>query len=146
MRLTHEKVSGLANTDAGKVGGENWDDPHVLEAGSVVTCAVLGFAYTVSGSVTTPTNNVGPISSSFTKTSTGHFDASIDTSAYPVRAGYMVVTYIGAVSISGLPAGWTWFASSNYGSVSLEIYNASGVLANPTSNIKVFVTIIGQVE
>jgi hypothetical protein len=30
MTITHAKVSGLVNEDPAKVGGEDWDDPHVV--------------------------------------------------------------------------------------------------------------------
>jgi len=145
MILKHEKVSGEANTDAGKVGGADWDEPHVLELGSLFTVNVIGFDWQVSGAVTSPTN-IRPVSSQFAKTATGMWDAAVDVSGYPVRAGKMVVTYIGSVSISGLPAGWTYFASSYYGGVSIVFYNTSGTEANPTNNITVRILVMGHVE
>jgi len=145
MILTHEKVSGEANTDAGKVGGADWDEPHVLEVGSLFTVNVIGFDWQVSGSVTSDTT-IRPMVSQFAKTATGMWEATVDTSSYQVRAGKMVVTYIGSVSISGLPAGWTYFASSYYGQVSIEFYNTSVVPANPTNNLTVRILVMGHVE
>jgi len=145
MILTHEKVSGEANTDAGKVGGADWDEPHVLEVGSLFTVNVIGFDWQVSGSVTSHTT-ICPMVSQFARTGTGQWEATVDTSSYAVRAGSMVVTEIGSVSISGLPAGWTYFCSSNYGTVSINFYNTSGTLANPTNNMTVRILVMGHVE
>lgn len=145
MILKHERISGNANLDPDEIGGEDWDDPHVLEVGSLFAVNVIGFDWQVSGSLTWPTT-VGPVTSQFTKTATGMWEATVDTSSYQVRAGKMVVTYIGSVSISGLPAGWTYFASSYYGQVSIEFYNTSGVPANPTNNLTVRILVMGHVE
>lgn len=145
MILTHEKVSGLANTDAGKVGGADWDDPHVLEVGSLFIINVLGFEWQVSGSVTTP-SSVKAVTSPFAKVDIGQWEATVNTSAYPVRAGDTVATHISSVSITGLPAGWTYFPSSYFGTVWIEFYNTGGTLANPTSDFSVLITVMGLVQ
>ena len=43
MSIVHLKVSGLPNTEAGKVGGADWDHPHLHGVGGM---PALGFVHT----------------------------------------------------------------------------------------------------
>lgn len=40
MSIVHSKVSGLPNTDPGKVGGADWDHPHLYGPGSILLIGV----------------------------------------------------------------------------------------------------------
>ncbi len=46
MSIVHSKVSGQANTDAGKVGGADWDHQHLHGVGGM---PLLGFVRTFGG-------------------------------------------------------------------------------------------------
>lgn len=48
MSIVHSKVSGLPNTEAGKVGGSDWDHAHLHGPGDMF---IIGFAWFPASSV-----------------------------------------------------------------------------------------------
>lgn len=78
MTITHAKVSGLANpADPDIVGGEDWDDPHVI-ADVPVLVGLSSITLTTGGAIATQSQRV----ISFSKTTTGTYRALCDSADF----------------------------------------------------------------
>lgn len=89
MSIAHKKVSGLANTDVAKVGGDDWDDGHVFLLGDVF---VAGYASALfngtSGFITQASPLVvGDITFASGAGSKYRMTLTIDVTKLPIRAG-----------------------------------------------------------
>ncbi len=79
MAIRHAKVSGLTNpADPDLVGGEDWDDPHVITGPALVGVALLRLT---SGGAILSQNSAG-FASTFSKTGTGTYRADYDPADY----------------------------------------------------------------
>lgn len=43
--LKHNKISGIANTEPEKVGGDDWDESHVLDSGAMFVAGAVNFTW-----------------------------------------------------------------------------------------------------
>lgn len=78
MIVTHAKVSGLTNpTDPDLVGGEDWDDPHVVTGAQLVGLSSIWL--TTGGAITSQSSALF----TFSKVATGHYRATRDVSEIP---------------------------------------------------------------
>ena len=79
MAITHAKVSGLTNPDdTDLVGGEDWDEPHVVSGPAIVGVALL--TLTEGGAILSQASS--GFASSFSKIGTGMYRAYYDPSSY----------------------------------------------------------------
>lgn len=102
MAIRHAKVSGLTNpADPDLVGGEDWDDPHVIDGPALVGVALLRLT---SGGAILSQNSAG-FASTFSKTGTGTYRVNYDTANY---GGSYPLIVAGISKDSGAPAFVRW--------------------------------------
>lgn len=102
MEIYHAKTSGLANPgDPTQVGGEDWDDPHVITGPALVGVALLRLT---SGGAILSQNSAG-FASTFSKTATGTYRVNYNTADY--GSSYPMIV-AGISKDSGAPAFVRW--------------------------------------
>jgi hypothetical protein len=102
MAIRHAKVSGLTNpADPDLVGGEDWDDPHVIDGPALVGVALLRLT---SGGAILSQNSAG-FASTFSKTGTGTYRVDYDPADY--GSSYPMIV-AGISKDSGAPAFVRW--------------------------------------
>ena len=102
MEIYHAKTSGLANPgDPTQVGGEDWDDPHVITGPALVGVALLRLT---SGGAILSQNSAG-FASTFSKTGTGTYRVNYNTADY--GSSYPMIV-AGISKDSGAPAFVRW--------------------------------------
>ena len=90
MIVTHAKVSGIANpADPDLVGGEDWDDPHVVTGPVLVGVAVLRIGGEGGGGFLSQI--AAGFASTFTKTDTGTYRVEYLPSDYGSATPAVVV-------------------------------------------------------
>lgn len=90
MIVTHAKVSGIANpADPDLVGGEDWDDPHVVTGPVLVGVAVLRIGGEGGGGILSQI--AAGFASTFTKTDTGTYRVEYLPSDYGSATPAVVV-------------------------------------------------------
>ena len=102
MAIRHAKVSGLANPgDPSLLGGEDWDDPHVVTGVALVVVANLRL--TTGGAIST--QSAAGFASAFSKTGTGTYRVNYNTADY--GSSYPMIV-AGISKDSGAPAFVRW--------------------------------------
>lgn len=102
MAIRHAKVSGLANPgDPSLLGGEDWDEPHVITGVALVGAAQLWL--TTGGAITSQSGS--GFSGAFSKTGTGTYRVDYDPANY---GGSGPVVVVGISKDSGAPAFIRW--------------------------------------
>lgn len=102
MAITHAKVSGLTNpADPDLVGGEDWDDPHVVTGSALIGVAQLRL--TTAGAITSQSGS--GFSGTFSKTGTGTYRVDYDPANY---GGGDPIIVAGITKDSGAPAFVRW--------------------------------------
>lgn len=146
MTIEHNKISGVANTSPGQVGGADWDAAHVLGTGSIFTIGLLHMQYNYASDWCSDTVIAG-VPGSWTR-SGGRFSRELLVTP-PVRDGLIVRFHTIAVRLTGLPAGWTGYVSEDgylgQNDLIIETYNTSEVVTRPTQDFKFECLIIGEV-
>lgn len=103
MTITHAKVSGLTNpADPDLVGGEDWDDPHIITGPAIVGVALL--TLTEGGAILSQA--VSGFSSSFSKIGTGTYRAYYDPSKYD-NADPIVIASLSYTPSAAASVRWT---------------------------------------
>ena len=98
MAIRHAKVSGLTNpADPDLVGGEDWDEPHVITGAALV--GVANLRLTTGGAIST--QSATGFASAFSKTGTGTYRVNYDTANY---GGSYPLIVAGISKDSGAPA------------------------------------------
>lgn len=118
--IGHNRMSGAANTDPDKVGGEDWDAPHVYDAGAIFPIGVLSFTALTDLSVQLNTV-AGRIDPAVSRDATGWYVAQIDLSGLPIRNGLDVnyLVHLSAMPRGALATGWRFDA---------QVYPGDGLL------------------
>ena len=102
MEITHLKVSGLANPgDPSLLGGEDWDEPHVITGVALV--GVANLRLTTGGAILS--QNSAGFASTFSKTGTGTYRVNYNTADY--GSSYPMIV-AGISKDSGAPAFVRW--------------------------------------
>ena len=102
MEITHLKVSGLANPgDPSLLGGEDWDEPHVITGVALV--GVANLRLTTGGAILS--QNSAGFASTFSKTGTGTYRVDYDPADY--GSSYPMIV-AGISKDSGAPAFVRW--------------------------------------
>ena len=102
MAIRHAKVSGLANPgDPSLLGGEDWDEPHVITGVALV--GVANLRLTTGGAILS--QNSAGFASTFSKTGTGTYRVNYDTANY---GGSYPLIVAGISKDSGAPAFVRW--------------------------------------
>ena len=102
MEITHLKVSGLANPgDPSLLGGEDWDEPHVITGVALV--GVANLRLTTGGAILS--QNSAGFASTFSKTGTGTYRVDYDPADY--GSSYPLIV-AGISKDSGAPAFVRW--------------------------------------
>lgn len=147
MSIVHEKISGLANTDAGLVGGADWDADHVHAAGSLFPLGLLRMTYTYSTDFCQNTLAAGATGA--WSRSGGQFSRVL-TASPAVRSGATVSFYAFAVRVSGLPAGWSYAVYDDgylgQDDLVLETFDTGGNPARPPQNFSFECLLMGVVS
>lgn len=105
MSIVHNKISGLANTGSGTVGGADWDADHIHAAGSLVPLGLLRMNYTYASDFCQNALGIGVLGA--WSRSGGQFSRAL-SATLPVRSGATVTFYGLAVKVTGLPTGWSY--------------------------------------
>ena len=102
MAIRHAKVSGLANPgDPSLLGGEDWDEPHVITGVALV--GVANLRLTTGGAIST--QSAAGFASAFSKTGTGTYRVNYNTADY--GSSYPMIV-AGISNDSGAPAFVRW--------------------------------------
>lgn len=145
MFLRHNKVSGQANTDPGKVGGADWDGAHALAAGSMFPVAHLVLDYNQGSDWCYTTTSVGGVVAGFSNPSAGEFLCTVRDD-YPLMPSTALVLDPVMLSLTGLPAGWTYTVSSvGGGDIAIYTYDATYTQLDPTANFRADLIVFGEI-
>ncbi len=128
MGITHAKVSGLANpTDPDLVGGEDWDDPHVVTGPALVAASLIRLT---SGGAILSQASAGFLTS-FSKTGTGTYRADYDEADFG-GASPMVMAGISRDLAEGWGPAFVVWTLENDGDdyIQLVTVNTSGTAIN----------------
>ena len=126
MPIHHAKTSGIPNGDPALVGGEDWDDPHVVSGPAVVDLVSLWL--TTGGAISA--ESFGLLN--FAKTGTGTYRANYTAADY---GGTDPIIIPAITTPSGAPVFVRW-SLGNDGTndyVELVTINASGTAVDVAS-------------
>ena len=147
MSIVHNKISGLANTDAGLVGGADWDAAHVHGDGSLFPLGLLRMTYTYANDFCQNTLAAG-VPGAWSRAG-GQFSRAL-TATPPVRSGAVVSFYAVGVRITGLPAGWSYVIYDDVylgqDDLVLETLDTGGNPARPPQNFTFECLLMGVVS
>jgi len=86
--MKHKRVSGNANLDPDKLGGEDWDDPHVYPVGSVFLYGLGEVLY--EGEINVVSQGHGGVLDATYDNTGGFLQIQIDVAGLPIPAGAAV--------------------------------------------------------
>ena len=131
MAIRHAKVSGLANPgDPSLLGGEDWDEPHVITGAALV--GVANLRLTTGGAIST--QSAAGFASAFSKTGTGTYRVNYNTADY--GSSYPMIV-AGISNDSGAPAFVRWtLENDGVDYIKLVTLDATGAAVNvATANL-----------
>lgn len=144
MSIIHAKTSGVANpSDPTKVGGGNWDDPHVYGQHALIPLATMEL--TMNGTDILSANSTSR-ASGFYLYSTGIIRFDVDVSDIALAAG-MQLYYHGRAWWASMPAGddLIYLGWGGTGQAEFNLVNSVGAPFNPAGWVRFGGTLYGMV-
>lgn len=145
--IKHLEVSPeSASSGAGIIGGDNWNEAHVHERGSLVPVSVVGLTYYAAGGV----GMSGPYGAQLATdpaVSGAVLSLAADLSGVPVRAGDAArcVAVFSWTNPQITPAGWSLVGWHNDDG-NIEVYFWDGTaFALPPSDLSLQITIYAEI-